>query len=164
MTRAIIEEIVDRYHVRVRIPEYNGLQGRDRGTPTSELGVATICCPPGHVPNYRVGDIVFVSYERGNIAMPVVLGLISGANSHYTSSDINADSLNININCNLPKDTSIGDIKASELQNLSGARNNIQRQIDLIVEKINAIIIETPVKQWGISVIDEDMQFKEDKE
>ena len=50
------------------------------------------------------------------------------------------------------------------MQNLSGARNNIQRQIDLIVEKINAIIIETPVKQWGISVIEEDMQFKEDKE
>ena len=94
-TRGIIEEIIDKYHVRVRIPEHNGLQGRDRGTPTSELGIATICCPPGHVPHYRVGDIVFVAYERGNISMPVIIGLISGANSHYISSDIDTDNLRL---------------------------------------------------------------------
>ena len=57
MTRGIIEEIIDKYHVRVRIPEHNGLQGRDRGTPTSELGIATICCPP--IYNSYCGSIVY---------------------------------------------------------------------------------------------------------
>ena len=163
MTRGIIEEIIDKYHVRVRIPEHNGLQGMDRGTPTSELGVATICCPPGHVPHYRVGDIVFVAYERGNISMPVVVGLISGANSHYISSDIDTDSLKVNVNCELPQDTNIGNVTKENIQHLLGTRNNIQRQIDLIVEKINAIIIDTPVGSYGVTVIDEDLQFKGDK-
>ena len=153
MTRGIIEEVIDRFHVRVRIPEYNGLLGTDRGTPTSELEIATICCMPGYVPHYRVGDIVFVDYERNNVEMPVVLGVIAGANNVYIGSDVEADSLKIQINCELPLDTSIGNVSKDNIQNLAGARNNIQRQIDLLVEKINAIIIDTPIKDYGVSIM-----------
>ena len=71
--------------------------------------------------------------------------------------------MKVNVNCELPKDISIGDVTKENIQNLSGSRNNLQRQIDLIVEKINAIIIDTPISKYGITVIDEDMQFKEEK-
>ena len=56
-----------------------------------------------------------------------------------------------------------GNVTKENIQHLLGTRNNIQRQIDLIVEKINAIIIDTPVGSYGVTVIDEDLQFKGDK-
>ena len=141
MTRAIIEQIVDTSHVKIRIPEYNGAYMNADSTPTSELDTAVICQQPGITPLYKKGDVVFIDFERDNIEMPVVLGLIQGANSTYTSTDTETDSLNVRVNCTLPSATEIGDVSSNELQQLMGARNNIQRQIDLINEKINAIII-----------------------
>lgn len=141
MTRAIIEQIVDTSHAKIRIPEYNGAYADADSTPTAELDTAVICQQPGTTPLYKKGDIVFVDFERDNIEMPVILGLIQGANSTYTATDTETDSLNVRVNCVLPLATDIGEVSSKDIQQLVGVRNNIQRQIDLINEKINAIII-----------------------
>lgn len=159
MTRAIIEQVIDKAHVRVRIPEYNDVAGTDNATPVNELSIATVCCLPGSNPSYKVGDIVYVTFERGNIEMPVVVGLLYGATTSYTASDLEGDSLSIKVNCELPQDTCIGNVTSKNISHLANCRNNIQRQIDVIVERINAIIIDTSINEDEI--IEEDMQEKE---
>lgn len=142
MTRGIIEMSIDRHHYKVRIPEYNGVVNSDDDyVPTDELYTATVCSQPNGIISYKAGDVVFVDFERDNVEMPVIMGLVQGANHTYTASDMMTDSITVGVNCILPSATKIGDVSSNELQQLMGVRNNIQRQIDLINEKINAIII-----------------------
>lgn len=165
MTRGIVEKIIDKNHYKVRIPEYNGLINTDYDfVDTDSLQTATVCSLPGNSLSYKAGDIVFVTFERDSIDNPVIMGLIQGANSTYTACDIVSDSVEIKVNCKLPLHTEIGGVQPNDLQQVQGARNNLQRQIDLIVEKINAIITDTPVGKCGIEVIEEDMQFKGGKQ
>lgn len=141
ITRGVVEQVIDNNHVKVRIPEFDGVAGLNDYTSTQDLSVAVICTPPGYTVTYKIGDIVFIDFERNDSTdMPVVLGLIQGANSSLTSCDVINTSLEVSVNCKLPVETSIGNVSPVALQQLAGARNNLQRQIDLIDEKINAII------------------------
>lgn len=107
MTRAIIEQVLNNYHVRVRVPEYDGKAGTADAAATSELPIATVCCLPGIVPKYRIGDVVFIEYEGDTLEYPVVIGLIASAGNTTTMSDIHCDSLHVNVNCELPINTEI---------------------------------------------------------
>ena len=60
MKRAIIESIIDDYHVCIRIPQLHGTKGSENYVATDRLPVATICVQPGTEAAYNVGDIVFV--------------------------------------------------------------------------------------------------------
>ena len=81
MKRAIIESIIDDYHVRIRIPQLHGIKGSENYVATERLPVATICIQPGSEAIYKVGDIVFVAFENDVFTTPIIMGILSRAQS-----------------------------------------------------------------------------------
>lgn len=130
VTRAIVEEIVDKSHVRVRIPRTNKSSAAVGSTPTSELAIATICSTPGISPRLRKNDAVFISFEDDDIGMPVVMGLLFNSEKTGTYSDTVLDSLKVNVDVELPQNTTIGSVSSDSLKNLQGLSSNIQLQIE----------------------------------
>ena len=70
--KAIIEEAISPTSYRIRIPEIDGVRGYVFDTPFQRLRVAPVCCPPNQLPNFLVGDVVYVAYERNED--PVIIG------------------------------------------------------------------------------------------
>lgn len=136
VTKAIIEEIVDDYSVRVRIPYFNKLATSVSCTPTEDLYIATICCPPNSTLNYKVGDIVFLAYEEGQANKPVILGQLSRATKTDNNPTYIAESITVKADANLPIDTCIGDISPTDIQQLKGVKENLQFQLDILTARI----------------------------
>jgi len=137
--RAIIEEIVDDgLRARVRIPRYNKSADSPTATPFDELYIAPICCAPGLKPALVVGDIVFVSFEDDEIDQPVIIGTLFREGSESLT-DVSATSSKIEVNCELPRDTTIGDVKSSNIETLLNCRDDIQGQIDYLDQRIKRL-------------------------
>lgn len=132
-TKAIIEQVIDDFSYKVRIPVYNRAQYAVSSTPTSQLPIAHVCCPPGYFPSYSVGDIVYVTFEDNNTNKPVIIGqLFCKKSFNSTLSSLKLNNLEITSSANLPKNTFIGEIKGYEIQSLKDISNNIQYQIDIL--------------------------------
>lgn len=119
ITKAKVEQISpDGYHVKVRIPTLHKIEGAPGATPFEELPYALVCYAPGCKPNLTVGDIVYVGFENNQISEPVILGMLLNNTFTNSSTTINADSLNVNINAQLPDNqTTVGNINVSNLAN-----------------------------------------------
>lgn len=74
--KGIIEEVITKYRVKVRVPKYDKVQTALGGTPTEDLADAIVKTLPGLEPIYMVGDVVIVDYENNELARPVVIGLL----------------------------------------------------------------------------------------
>lgn len=131
ITKAYIIDIIDKYRVRVRIPIFNKSYSSPSSTPTDSLSVATICTLPGVVPNYKVGDVVYVGFEEDIISKPVVLGILCYLGMDKSSSDATFNSMSVGSVATLPQQTSVGNISPKELDTLKGVRGSIQNQIDI---------------------------------
>ena len=137
--KAIVEEIIDNYNIRVRVPRYNLSSSSPHATPFSELPIAGICTLPGCNPVFKIGDIVIISYEGDEIDKPIIIGQLYAQNLLNNQIDINCSSLIVDINTNLPEETTIGEIKHDEIKQLSGAQYNLQAQIDLLEKRIQEL-------------------------
>ena len=58
ITRAIVEEIVSPYQVKVRIPLLDRAESSPMSTKKEDLNIATICSLPNCYVNMQVGDVV----------------------------------------------------------------------------------------------------------
>ena len=130
MTRAIVEGMVDDFHYRVRIPILNKIAQAVGATPVDELAIATLAVPPGVSPKFRTGNIVFVEFEEGDTAKPVICGTLFNTLDSQTVSDAKFDSLTVNVNTVLPRDTHIGDVTDDNIAFLEGLSTNVQYEID----------------------------------
>ena len=74
ITKAIVEEIVSPYQVKIRIPLLDRVESSPMSTNTSDLNTATICSLPNCYMNVQVGDVVFVGFEDNTYYKAVVLG------------------------------------------------------------------------------------------
>ena len=61
--KAIVDKVLDKYNIRVRIPELDRAEYNASSTSRDDLNVAIICTLPGFDLNLQEGDIVFVSFE-----------------------------------------------------------------------------------------------------
>lgn len=157
VTKAIIEKVINRYTARVRIPIINKARGAVSATPTNELYVASISISPNCNPDLREGDIVFVAFEDGNNGKPVIIGQLFREGPNETLSDIKSSTMEVVLSCDLPEDTTIGDISSFDLKNLYGTKGNLQGQIDIAKDK--ATIVERLVEDLDAGTyvtIDED--------
>ena len=130
MTRAIVEGMVDDFHYRVRIPILNKIAQAVGATPVDELAIATLAVPPGVSPKFRSGAVVFVEFEEGDTSKPVICGALFNTLDSQTVSDAKFDSLTVNVNTVLPRDTHIGDVTDDNIAFLEGLSTNVQYEID----------------------------------
>lgn len=130
MTRAIVEGMVDDFHYRVRIPVLNKIAAAIGATPVEELSIATIAVPPGVSPKFRSGDIVFVEFEEGDTSKPVIVGSLFNTLDSQIVSDAKFDSLSVNVNTTLKRETQIGEVTADNISNIKGLNTNVQYEID----------------------------------
>ena len=108
ITKAIIEQKIDEFQYRVRIPIFDRTSDSTYFTDIDELAIAVASAPKGITNSLEVNDVVFVGFEDNNIATPVILGqlynekLLKQHNLH-----IQARSIDIEESVNLPIGTTL---------------------------------------------------------
>ena len=108
VTKAIVEEIIDAYSARVRIPIFHKISNSSFATVNDNLPIAPICAMPGTKMSLKPGSIVYVAFELGKPERPVIMGVLSRAEEE-ASSDLNVRSLNVEVSCKLPKDLQLAE-------------------------------------------------------
>ena len=139
VTKAIVEDATNKYEIKVRIPIYDRASIASRKVTTEDLPVATVCTLPNSGLNLQKGDIVFVSFEDGDIGRPVIIGCLFKEKMNNTGASIFANSIEIDGGAKMPKQTSIGEVTAEELSWLRGVSDSIQGQINDLYENISVI-------------------------
>ena len=126
----------------VRIPTFE--TASSPGTPA--VFSATFMNIPGIYNNYKKNDIVFVSFENGNITYPVVIGkLYLGTNKEAQNrGTISCNNLKVTGDSIIPITTKLSssDSLAESLTNSSNTFNTIKDIVDLLQKhdyKINTI-------------------------
>lgn len=95
ITKAYIEEIIDLYHYRVRIPIYHQIKSSSTATPKSLLPIATLCGLAGVFYNFKVGDIVYVAVEDEERSNIVILGSFLYEDSKTAPPDMTINHLSV---------------------------------------------------------------------
>ena len=130
LQKAIIEQKIDKYSMKVRIPVYNKIKSDPTATPTEELYTAIIQTLPGCSPVYQEGDLVLVAFENENLAYPVIIGLLYRENMSQGSTDVIADSLKVNVNSDLTENTFIGYVTPDAIKKLNDKyQNNVKKVV-----------------------------------
>lgn len=130
LQKAIIEQKLDKYRMKVRIPVYNKIDSDPTCTPTKDLYTAIIQTMPGCSPMYREGDIVLVEFENDQISSPVIIGLLFREDMPEGSTDIIADSLKVNVNSYLSENTLIGEVTPESIKKLNDKYvNNVKKVV-----------------------------------
>ena len=132
----VIEQVNSPYSVKVRIPVLHLANGDVNSVPTENLPDATIATFSKSIPNYTVGTVVVVGFDRNDLTSPIVLGVLCTNKESDMLPDIVSGSVNVLSTCNLPQDTHIGNVNGKELQTLAGIKVNIQAQIDDLDRRI----------------------------
>lgn len=120
LVKAIIEQIIDNYSARIRIPIFHKSANSPYCTNFNDLPIASICTIPGLSLVLKVGDIVYVDFEKDEKDLPVIMGVLAKPDIK-SSCDISAQSVDIEISCNLPENTSIS--KNNKLKQLNMETN-----------------------------------------
>ena len=105
--KGIVEEIIDQYSVRVRIPQFHGIKGSAGATKTEEILPATICTVPNININFRINDIVIVGFENDDFSKPLILGALYAEGNNRSTLDIRADTLTVDIKTILETDSDV---------------------------------------------------------
>ena len=140
ITKAIVEQVVSPYEVKVRIPLLDRTTMSSLATSTENLNSATICTLPNCYTNIQVGDVVFVGFEDNTYYKAVVLGHLAREAMTETYANVTFSTLNVREVTALPSDTSIGNVSAENIAHLEGTRDNLQKQIDNLKEQINKLM------------------------
>lgn len=139
ITKAIVESIVDRYTIKVRIPRLDRIETTSMRTSTEYLNEAIVCTLPNYDPNIRIGDIVFVALDDQNEDEVIILGYLYREKRTETYADIILGDLNVKTRATLPRETFIGNIKPTEIACLQGANESLQAQITYLKTQVEQL-------------------------
>lgn len=140
ITKAIVEQVLSPYQVKLRIPLFNKADSTTLATDTSDLTVATICSIPNCYINFQVGDVVFVGFEDNTYYKAVILGHLSRKAMSDTYSDVVFRTLDVKGEAKLSSQTSIGDVSPHNIRCLERVKYNLQDQIDEINLKLSSLL------------------------
>lgn len=122
ITKGIIEEKIDEYSYRVRLPIFDGIKSSANGKPNSSLRIATLCTMPFIKNSIVVGNIVFVGFEDNDMGKPIILGTLACSKndnminkSILSTSGVITDELQVKDSATLPKSTMVGEVTYSSL-------------------------------------------------
>lgn len=102
VTKGIVEKLIDRNHIRVRVPIFDKATEAPDCVKTNDLTIATVCSPAGVQQYYCVGDVVYIAFEQDQRSLPVILGRLQTENLSESTSDIKTDSIEVLVNYKLP--------------------------------------------------------------
>lgn len=134
ITKALIRyQKGNKYGVRIPIFEY-------AGSDAEYIEEATLCYTPGNIEGYKVGDVVFVSFENNQLEHPVILGkLYLGPEDEPTNGGYCA-TLDVINRASLPSNTQIGDIKYIELSDVIKSRLRTEQRIKKLEDQVDQLI------------------------
>lgn len=139
ITKAIVERVIDPYSIRIRVPQIDRIKSSSVHTADEDLDVALVCTLPGCHPNIRPGDIVFVSLDDADTDRAVILGYLYRTKETETYCDLVLSKLQVLNNVQLPANTSIGAVSASNIACLEGMDDNIKKKIELLEKKVDTL-------------------------
>ena len=139
ITRGIVEEVVDKYNIRVRLPIFDRASYADFHIAKKNLNVAVICTLPACDLNVQVGDVVFVAFEDGGDKKAFILGYLYRNHTPTTYCDLSLNTLHTIQETHLCHNTSIGKVTPTEISRLSGLTDNIQLQIDSLSQNVQSL-------------------------
>lgn len=139
ITKAIIDDVTDQYHVRVRIPFFDRTDSSAVKTPSSNIPQSITCSVPGMHCNFREGDVVLVGFEDNEPGKPIILGSLFRETGGLSIPDAELNGLVVNANAVLPGQTTIGDVTATEISCLKGAQSNIWWEIEQIKKRLDKL-------------------------
>lgn len=137
--RGIIEEVIDSYTVRVRIPSVDRVATSTIHTASNNLRQAVVSALPGVVLHLSVGDVVIVDIPDRSSSSGTILGYLYRPETRDFKCDALFDTLSVQSASILPKNTTIGDVTSSEIRCLHGVSSNIQKQLDDILERLKRL-------------------------
>ena len=137
VTKAIIEEIVSPYEVKVKIPILDST--KDNVSLTGELSSAIICTLPkvAYIP--EVGDVVIITFEDNDRGKPIILGCLFKESSNISQVNITTNQLNVTGSSELSRNIKIGNISYNQLKFLEGLEENIQAALDNIEDRLKQL-------------------------
>lgn len=141
ITRAIVEQKINEYQYRVRIPIFDKAASAPLSTNLKDLCIAVASMPKGIYNSLQEGDVVLVGFEDNSAGSPVILGHLyrEALNNIQSFPTIIADVLQVNNQVNLPTNTTIGTIDYSSLFSLDGIKGNVQSQIDNLTNQLKSL-------------------------
>lgn len=145
ITKAIVDDVSDKYEIKVRIPILDRASVDPRYVADAYLPSAPICTLPNTGLNLRKGDVVWVAFENGDQSRPVVVGCLYMDKVSETEASIILNSLSVSADAELPQNTTIGEVSSEELGYLKGLGSNVQAQIDEINNVIGGDVADVPV-------------------
>lgn len=151
ITKAIVEEIISPYKVRVRIPLLNRTQDSPLSTKTENLNIATICSLPNCYVNLQVGDVVFVGFEDNTAYKAIVLGHLCREASGTSCADLILNRLTTNSSATLPSDTTIGSVQPTQLSYLKNLSADVQGQLDLQQSLIDKLLQKVFPEEYPVN-------------
>jgi len=122
LVKAIVEEIINKYQVRVRVPIFHQIETSPFATPKEQLPIASICTIPGINLALKVGEVVYVDFEVDQRENPVVMGVLARENI-ISSSDADIRSLKVDVNCELPSELYLSKEDQQKLVNFEAVFN-----------------------------------------
>lgn len=138
IAKAIVEEVIDQYSIRVRIPSIDRTYQSSVRVDSRNLDVAVVCTLPGCDPNIRVGDIVIVASDEAE-EDTIILGHLYRTKKTETLCDMLLSKLTVSDSAALPEATSIGNVSSFELQQLTGLTGNVQFQLSQLQKQVERL-------------------------
>lgn len=137
ITKGIIEQVVDEYSVKVRLPIFDKLKNAQGATPSSQLPELYFCTLPNCYIAPKINDIVFVSFEDNDFSKPFILGYLFNQDAPQSTVDAVLNSLTVSGDTKLSKNTTIGDVNSTSIACLENCDFNIKKEDKVINDKIN---------------------------
>lgn len=125
--KGYIEEYASRDQIKVRIPSLHGIKDEVGSLTTDELPNCSICSLPNCQYELSKDDVVFVTFERYNYGMPIIIGFLDIKSN--SQSDIQLREVEVNNKTVLPINTSIGEVSADSINCLKDLDVNINDYI-----------------------------------
>jgi len=123
IVKGIVESVVSKNEVKVRIPILNGISSQVDSTPTEQLSSASICQLPNMQFELAVGDIVWVSFENTEFDLPVIIGFLNI--DQKTKVEHFCETIKVNYQADLPAETKIGEVEPASISCLKGLDTNV---------------------------------------
>lgn len=130
LVKGIIEEKVDNFTYKIRIPFLNKIESDSDPTLSENLSSAPMCTVTGVHVVYQAGDVVFIDFENDDFSDPVIMGRLDRSVDLGSYNSIDTSTLNVDLTATLPDKITIGEIGYPEIVSLKGITGNIQEQIN----------------------------------